>query len=113
MHELSIADNIITAVKAAMPQHGLTRVKRVGLRIGALAGVDATALRFGYAALSAETALAESELAIENVAAAAVCRKCSAKFAVPHFVFVCPKCESSQCDLIAGQELEIAFVEGE
>lgn len=113
MHELSIAQNIIDAVEAALPEHGLNRVVRVGVRIGTLSSVDPEALTFGYQVLIADTPLSGSVLAIETVETSAVCRKCGHKFAASDFVFVCPRCESSQCDLVSGQELEIVYLEGE
>ncbi len=113
MHELSIAQNIIEAVIAAMPEHALRRVSAVGIRLGTLSSVDAEALRFGYEALTKDTPLAESELRIETVPTRAVCRKCGHEFGVDDFVFICPRCESSQSDLISGQELEIAYFEGD
>lgn len=113
MHELSIAQNIIEAVQVALPEHGLIRVVRVGVRIGTLSSVDPEALTFGYQALIADTPLAGSDLAIETVETSAVCRKCRHSFVASDFVFVCPRCESSQCDLVSGQELEIAYLEGE
>ncbi|MCC6962138.1 MAG: hydrogenase maturation nickel metallochaperone HypA [candidate division Zixibacteria bacterium] len=113
MHELSIAQNIIDAVQTALPEHGLTRVERIGVRIGTLSSVDPEALTFGYQALIAETSLAGSVLAIEMIETRARCRRCREEFVATDFVFVCPKCESSQCDLVSGQELEIVYLEGE
>ncbi len=113
MHELSIASSIIETVTGEMQQRGLKSLKRIGLRIGALANVDAEALRFGYDTLIADTTLAGSTLEIEAVPIKATCRKCGLSFEANDFIFVCPNCESSDNEVIQGQELDITFIEAE
>ncbi len=113
MHELSIADNIINAVKDASQSRGMTVVSKIGIRIGTLSSVDPEALTFGFDILKRDQGWDACALAIESVATGARCRKCNHEFEVADFVFVCPSCESSQCDLLRGQELEIAYFEGE
>jgi hydrogenase nickel incorporation protein HypA/HybF len=113
MHELSIADNIINAVKNASLERGIESISKIGVRIGSLSSVDPDALTFGFDILKRDQGLTECELEIEFVTTRARCRVCSDEFDVRDFVFVCPRCESSQCDLTSGQELEIAYYEGE
>lgn len=113
MHELSIADNIINAVKNAALERGMRTIDKIGVRIGSLSSVDPDALTFGFDILKRDQGMAECELAIEFVATKARCRVCSHEFDVLDFVFVCPNCDSSQCDLTSGQELEITYYEGE
>ncbi|HSP13211.1 MAG TPA: hydrogenase maturation nickel metallochaperone HypA [Thermoanaerobaculia bacterium] len=48
MHELSIAMSVLDAVRTEVAQRPGTRALAVGLRIGALAGLDADSLRFGF-----------------------------------------------------------------
>lgn len=113
MHELSIADNIITAVQEAAQARGMLCVSKIGVRVGSLSSVDPDALTFGFDVLKREKGMGDCELAIELVRTAARCASCSHGFEVEDFVFICPQCASSQCDLLSGQELEIAYFEGE
>ena len=107
MHELSIADNIINAVKDSAQSRGMLTVSKIGVRIGSLSSVDPDALTFGFDVLKRDQGMMDCELAIEFVKTSARCNKCSHEFEVEDFVFVCPRCASSQC------ELEIAYYEGE
>ncbi|MGB5106036.1 MAG: hydrogenase maturation nickel metallochaperone HypA [Candidatus Zixiibacteriota bacterium] len=113
MHELSIADNIINSVKDAALLRGMKSISKIGVRIGSLSSVDPDALTFGFDVLKREQGMSECELLIESIATRAKCRKCGNEFKAEDFVFVCPGCGSSQCDLLSGQELEIAYYEGE
>ncbi len=113
MHELSIADNIINAVKEASQSRGMLAVSKIGVRIGSLSSVDPDALTFGFDVLKRDQGMMDCELAIEFVKTTARCTKCLYEFKVEDCVFVCPQCASSQCDLVSGQELEIAYFEGE
>lgn len=113
MHELSIADNILSAVKSAAQERQISDVTKISIRIGSLSNVEPEALRFGFDVLKTDQGLPNCLLEIEFVLTRARCRKCSSEFEVHDFVFICPDCASSQCDLTSGQELEIAYFEGE
>ena len=52
MHEMGIACSVIEAVQKEMERYPRKRVVKVGLRIGALAGVDAESLRFCFEAIT-------------------------------------------------------------
>ena len=113
MHELSIADNIINAVKEASQSRGMLTVSKIGVRVGSLSSVDPDALTFGFDVLKRDQGMMDCELAIEFVKTSARCNRCAREFEVEDFVFVCTQCGSAQCDLVSGQELEIAYFEGE
>jgi hydrogenase nickel incorporation protein HypA/HybF len=113
MHELSIASAIVDTLTSEMQSRGLSRISKVGLRIGALTNVDSEALRFGFETTIVDTPLAGCVLEIENVPIKATCRKCGSSFQANDFIFICPNCESSDNEVTQGQELEIAFLEAE
>ncbi len=53
MHELSIADSILGAVRTEAARRPGARVAKVGLRLGELSGVDRESLSFCFEALVA------------------------------------------------------------
>jgi hydrogenase nickel incorporation protein HypA/HybF len=65
MHEMGIADAIITAARSEAGRHPGARVLRVGLRLGELAGVDRESLTFCFDVLIKGTDLDKAALAIE------------------------------------------------
>ena len=46
MHEMSIAESVLDAVRAESARYNGARVTKVGLRIGDLSGVEASSLSF-------------------------------------------------------------------
>ena len=112
MHELGIMESALAAVGQEAAKHGATRVSRIVLRIGALAGVDEDALRFAYEALAPTSIAVDAELEIERVPARAHCKACAKDFgAGQSYIFRCPFCGDYSGDIRAGRELGIARLE--
>lgn len=111
MHELGIAQSIIQTVLDEVAAKGLTPVESITVRVGALSSVVPEALEFGFDALKADTALAETQLKIERVPIQGKCKDCGRDFDVEDYVFACPHCESGQLTVLRGEELEIAYLE--
>jgi hydrogenase nickel incorporation protein HypA/HybF len=65
MHEVGIASGILEAVQKETAAHQPARAVKVGVRIGAMAGVDPDSLTFCFEALVKGTDLEPLELAIE------------------------------------------------
>lgn len=113
MHELAIAQSIVKAVVKEKKEKRLSSISTVGLRIGSLSGVLPDALRFSFAVAVEGTVLADARLEIEHVPAEGRCRCCAADVRLAEGSFLCPICCSGSVDLRNGQELEIAYIEGE
>lgn len=113
MHELGIAGAVLEAVRAQAARHPAARVVRVGLRVGALSGVNPDALSFCFEALTRDTDLAETALDIEAPARRHRCAACETTFEVVEYDFTCPRCGSFQPECVGGTELELAFLEME
>ena len=113
MHELSIATSILEAVSKEKQRRPESRFLKVGLRVGELAGVDRDALSFGWEALTKDTEWDGLGLEIEHVARTQRCTVCQFEFEAPDFMTACPKCEEMLTVTIAGDELDIAYLEVE
>ena len=113
MHELSIANSILEAVRKERERLKGARVTKVGVRIGELAGVDPEALSFGFEILVKDTDLAPLALAIESTLRRHQCPQCKRVFTVVDYQVDCPACGSTETRCIGGSELELAFLEVE
>jgi hydrogenase nickel incorporation protein HypA/HybF len=69
MHELGIAESILTAVRTELASHPGAKPVRVGLRIGEFAAVDPASLRFCFEAVTIGTAWHPLALDIESTPA--------------------------------------------
>jgi hydrogenase nickel incorporation protein HypA/HybF len=105
MHELSIASAVVNSVLEYLDAHQVKKLLRVRLAVGELSHVEADQLRFCYMAITQETAMENSTLEIESVAAVVECPHCSyrgrpkywedALSAAPIPTLECPSCRGA------------------
>ena len=105
MHEMSIIEALLEQVRHET-RPGMC-VRTVWLRVGKLRQTVPEMLRFCYAAAVHDG----SHLEVEVVPAEARCRRCSLTFAVEDNWFECPRCRSSEADLVRGDELQLLSLE--
>jgi len=113
MHELSIANSILEAVRKEREGLNGARVTKVGVRIGELAGVDPEALSFGFEVLVKDTDLEPLALEIESTLRRHECLKCKQVFTVVDYKLDCPACGATETRCVGGDELELAYLEVE
>jgi hydrogenase nickel incorporation protein HypA/HybF len=111
MHELGIAESILNRVKQESAQRGGARVTKVGVRIGQLSGVDPAALSFGFEVLVKDTPFESLALEIDFRKRVQRCAGCAREFETDMLFRACPDCGSDDTTCIAGDELDIAFIE--
>lgn len=112
MHELGIATEALEQALVRAQAVGATRVTRLGLRIGALSGVDPESLGFALAALLPGTPAAGAAIEIEPVEAQARCPSCDRVYAVDaDFLLLCPGCGRPGTDFTGGRELHLSRIE--
>jgi hydrogenase nickel incorporation protein HypA/HybF len=111
MHELSIAQTIVDRASTVSAQNGGARVTKIGLRIGAISGVEPDALRFGLEALTKDSPFDGVALDIELCKRRQRCTKCEGEFEPEGFHSACPTCQSNESACIAGNELDVTYFE--
>jgi len=111
MHELAIAQAILDRAQAASEKNGGGRVLKIGLRIGEISGVVPDALTFGIEALSKDTPLEGLLLDVEQTKRKQRCTACATEFEPEGFIVRCPACQHEQSECIAGNELDVTFIE--
>ncbi len=108
MHELAIADSVVTIAR----RHARgRRVTRVDLRVGHMRQVVPSALEFAFELLTQDTELEQAELMIEQVPSAGICRACRAATPLPDFPLCCASCGSLDVELTEGEELLVDSLE--
>jgi len=111
MHEASIMQSVFEIAFAQVPDDPATRIHRLRLRVGALAGVVPEALEFAFEAMKPETPAAHARLEIERVPARLACRACHGQFEPDFFPAACPTCGNWATEVRQGQELDLVLVE--
>ncbi len=112
MHEMGIALQIIEIAKASIPPElGGARVARVNLKVGKLAAVVPSSLRFCFEVAARGTPLEGAALAVEEVPVTARCGGCGREWVVEGPAFSCPACQGGEIRLLSGRELDIVSIE--
>lgn len=111
MHELSLAESLIDAVRQELRARPGATLRSVRVRVGALRLVVPETLEVCFAAATRDTPLAGATLAVEAVPATAVCGACGRRFEVAEQWFECPGCGTCGAALQTGRELELTSIE--
>jgi hydrogenase nickel incorporation protein HypA/HybF len=113
MHEMSLCEGVLQVLEEHARSQGFHRVKRVWLEIGALAGVDAQAMRFGFDAVMKGTLAQGARLEIIDLPGEAWCMPCRKSVSVQARFDPCPECGSYQLQVTGGDEMRIKELEVE
>ena len=97
MHEVSIAEGIVSAVLKTLGNESVPRILSVRVAVGELAGVDCETLRFAWPSVTRETILEGAELQIERPPGRAL----------PRHGDACPLCGGWRLAPVAGHELKV------
>ena len=111
MHEYSIVASLIDSVAAAVSARGATRVHRLEVDIGELAGVEIDLLTLAYDTFRAGTICDGAALAVHSVAAAWACRGCGRTIGRGE-ILRCDRC-GEPARLTQGDEIVLARIEME
>ena len=113
MHELSLCEGILQTMESNAQSQGYSRVKSVWLEIGALAGVEQSALRFHFDIVTRDTLADSARLEIIDIPAEAWCLPCAEVVRITQRYDACPLCGSHQLQVSRGEELKIKELEVE
>jgi hydrogenase nickel incorporation protein HypA/HybF len=110
MHELSIADAIVTIAS----RHAKGRaVSRVEVKVGHLRQVVPDSLAFAFELITAGTELEGAKLALEEVPARVLCKACAQETVLEEFPLHCGACGGFDVEVTAGEELLVESIEVE
>ncbi len=111
MHELSIAQSIVDIVGQYVPPADQEHVRKITVRIGAMAGVVPDSLEFCFTAVIHSTPLAEAVMEIEHVPFTVSCHSCNSTSATEPGLALCPLCGSVDTEVKSGTELQVVSID--
>ena len=110
MHEMGIANTVLEAALEHARRTPGARVRKIGIRVGELAGVDPEALSFCFYALVKGTEHAPLSLEIEYCPRRYQCELCRESPAAGGLETACPAC-GGPLVIAGGNELDLAYLE--
>jgi|WetSurMetagenome_2_1015567.scaffolds.fasta_scaffold192332_2 hydrogenase nickel incorporation protein HypA/HybF len=111
MHELSIAQSIVEIVGQYVPPAQQEQVRKITVRIGAMAGVVPDSLEFCFSAVIHRTPLAGAVMEIEHVPFTVSCQSCYTTSETEPGLALCPLCGSVDTEVKSGTELQVVSID--
>lgn len=111
MHEHSIAISVIDICIEQLQKSRGTKIQKIVLEIGELAGVEISSFGFILKEVVKNTELEKAELIIESKQGRARCIVCESVFTLINFYDPCPDCKNFTSEIIQGKELKIKSIE--
>jgi hydrogenase nickel incorporation protein HypA/HybF len=111
MHELYIAQSILSSVKKSLPENvAAEAVTRVRVEVGQLDAVVSETLLFLFDAIKSESGMPAAELVVETIPVRCRCRACANKFTLELPVFLCPACGSGDTEILRGRGIRLTKI---
>ena len=111
MHEMSLCEGVLQIIEAEAKTQDFSTVKRVVLEVGALAGVEISALEFSFGVIMKGSVAENAVLEIIQIEAQAWCMQCAKSVTVKQRYDACPDCGSYQLQVSSGDEMRIKELE--
>lgn len=111
MHELSLCEGILQIVEEQARSGAVERVRAIWLEVGQLAGVELSALRFGFEVVTRGSVAEGARLEIIGRPGRAWCLPCGEEIALAGRQEPCPRCGSHQLQVVGGEELRVVEME--
>lgn len=113
MHELSIAESLMSLIDDESSRKGFGRVTRVGIKLGALGHVEPAALLFCFDVVTRGTIAEGAHLDLGIVPGTGWCARCQRSVAMSQRYDLCPACGQSHVQMTEGDELRLTELEVE
>jgi len=113
MHEMAVTMSMLDLVLKEAAKAGARRVVAVNVVLGEMTGVVDRCVQTNFELMSRDTPAEGAVLSFRNVPKQARCRKCEHVFQPADICWACPKCQSVELEIIAGNELYVESIEVE
>jgi hydrogenase nickel incorporation protein HypA/HybF len=113
MHEFSITQSILSIVLEKAEEAQASKVSKINLVIGELAGIVGDCVEFYFGFLSKDTAADGAVLSFHRPQTQLSCRNCGAVFSPANGNCLCPACREPSVAIISGRELYVESIEVE
>jgi hydrogenase nickel incorporation protein HypA/HybF len=111
MHEMAVTQSILDIAVKHAQQAGASRIDKINLVVGELAGVVDDSVQFYFDFLSRDTMAAGAALVFDRRPAVYRCRECETTFHPEGFAWECPACNALGFEVLSGREFRIDSIE--
>lgn len=105
MHEYSIVQSLIESCEEHMVDNNATKVTKVVVKIGVLSGVEPHLLKEAFETFKEDTVCSEAFLDMNIQKIHIYCNSCNSKYILEKNQFLCPICNSSDLNVLDGEDM--------
>lgn len=111
MHELSLAQNLVSDILAIVEREQAKKVFSVTVSIGALSGVERDPMEFCFPEVARETPLEGCSFHVQEQALVVLCGECKRTSSPSIHAIFCCYCKSGNVEIIEGKEFKLMELE--
>ena len=110
MHELSVAQSLLSIIERSVPSDNKGTVTEIHLSIGTLSAIELDALTFSFDIIKDNTIASQAKLVINTIQGMGKCKSCGTVFPINNYGTACPTCNQFSIDILEGKELKITSI---
>jgi len=111
MHELPVSQNILDISLKYANIESASKIIKINIVIGQLSSFIDESIKFYWDIISKDTIAEGAELIFTRIPAEFICQKCNTSFPLTGSHYFCPKCESTQLEIIKGKEFYLDSID--
>ncbi len=111
MHELSITQSILSIALEQAKAVQASKITKISLTIGELAGIVDECVQFYFDLLSKDTIAVGVSLSFDRPPTKLRCRNCATTFSPDDLDWACPNCQEQKIEIVSGRECYVSSIE--
>lgn len=111
MHEYSIVQSLIDSCDDNAKANNATKVMKVVVKIGVMSGVEPELLKTAFDTFKEKTVCEEAEFVVNMQPVVIKCNECSKESTLNKLEYCCQKCQSTDINIIDGEEMYLMQLE--
>lgn len=111
MHEYSIVQSLLDSCEQHVEANDATKVTKLIVKIGVMSGVEPDLLKTAFDTFKEKTVCDGCEFIMNIQKVKIKCNACGAESELEKNEFLCPKCESSEINVIDGEDMYLMSLE--
>ncbi len=111
MHEYSIVQSLLDSCNENAKENNATKVTKVVVKIGVMSGVEPDLLQTAFDTFKENTICTNAKFIINIQPIVINCHNCNKKSTLQKNEYFCPKCQSTELDVIDGEDMYLMQLE--
>ena len=111
MHEYSIVQSLIDACEKHALENDATKVTKVVVKIGVMSGVEPELLKTAFDTFKEKTICDDAKFIMNIQSVVIKCNSCQKESTLKRLEYCCPICNSTDLDIIDGEDMYLMQLE--